>query len=233
MSTRKIKDGKVDGEKVYFKGHAQATYMSDGRTVEGAISELQSGNNSSGDAYYLDCGTDLSVTEGTIDLSEWDKLASARIITLRFGGFIYASFRRSTTVFNRTLSTTFISHFDNGILDLLFVSFQKESDSIAWAIENSKDPMNAYPKSSISLTVYTISPNIFYVWDEVASLDLSFAEEIPYFANEYTFQFTSGTTPTSLTLPDTIQWVNGAPNIEANKTYQVSIVNNIGLIVSV
>lgn len=37
MSTRKIKDGKVDGEKVYFKGHAQATYMSDGRTVEEAV----------------------------------------------------------------------------------------------------------------------------------------------------------------------------------------------------
>jgi hypothetical protein len=39
MSTRKIKDA-VDlstGEKVYYKGHAKATYMSDGRTVEDAI----------------------------------------------------------------------------------------------------------------------------------------------------------------------------------------------------
>lgn len=39
MSTRKIKDGKVDGEKVYFKGHAQATYMSDGRTAEEAVND--------------------------------------------------------------------------------------------------------------------------------------------------------------------------------------------------
>ena len=82
-------------------------------------------------------------------------------------------------------------------------------------------------------TTFTLTPNTFHVWDEVTSLDLSFADETAGVANEYVFQFTSGATPTSLTLPDTIQWVNGAPNIEANKTYQVSIVNNIGLIVSV
>ena len=82
-------------------------------------------------------------------------------------------------------------------------------------------------------TTFTLTPNTFHVWDEVATLDLSFCEEISGVANEFLFQFTSGATATSLTLPDTIQWVNGVPNIEANKTYQVSIVNNIGLIVSV
>lgn len=82
-------------------------------------------------------------------------------------------------------------------------------------------------------TTFAITPNTFHVWDEMSSLDLSFADEQAGVANEYIFQFTSGATTTSLTLPDTIQWVNGAPNIEANKTYQVSIVNNIGLIVSV
>lgn len=30
MSTRKIIDPKQNGEKVWLKGHAQATYMSDG-----------------------------------------------------------------------------------------------------------------------------------------------------------------------------------------------------------
>lgn len=37
MSTRKIIDVKQNGEKVWPKGHAQAIYMSDGRTVEDAI----------------------------------------------------------------------------------------------------------------------------------------------------------------------------------------------------
>lgn len=39
MITRKVKDA-VDlssGKKVYYKGYANATYLSDGRTVEDAI----------------------------------------------------------------------------------------------------------------------------------------------------------------------------------------------------
>lgn len=42
MATRKIKDAKdlSTNELIYFKGHAKATYMSDGRTVEDAINEI-------------------------------------------------------------------------------------------------------------------------------------------------------------------------------------------------
>lgn len=42
MSTRKIKDAKDlrDGSLIYFKGHAKATYMSDGSTVEDAIKNI-------------------------------------------------------------------------------------------------------------------------------------------------------------------------------------------------
>ena len=42
MSTRNIKDAKdlTTGELIYFKSHAQATFMSDGRTVEEAVSEI-------------------------------------------------------------------------------------------------------------------------------------------------------------------------------------------------
>lgn len=82
-------------------------------------------------------------------------------------------------------------------------------------------------------TAFALTPNTFHVWDEVAELDLSFADENVGVANEYLFQFESGATATSLTLPDTVQWVNGEPAIEPNKTYQVSIVNNIGLMVGV
>ena len=46
------------------------------------------------------------------------------------------------------------------------------------------------------------------------------------------FEFVSGETATTLTLPDTIKWAE-TPSIEANKIYQCSIVNNVGLIVGV
>lgn len=82
-------------------------------------------------------------------------------------------------------------------------------------------------------TNFMLTPNVFHVWGEVTSLTLNFQKGDQSITEEYIFQFTSGTTATTLTLVGEKQWVNGEPNIEPNKTYQISIVNNIGLIVSV
>ena len=47
---RKIKNAvnNTTGELIYFKGHAKATYMSDGSTVEDSINQLKN-NSGSGD----------------------------------------------------------------------------------------------------------------------------------------------------------------------------------------
>ena len=77
-------------------------------------------------------------------------------------------------------------------------------------------------------TTFTLTPNTFHVWDEVTALDLSFGEETEGMANEFLFQFTSGATATTLTLPDTIKWANDeVPTIEANMIYQVSILKGL------
>ena len=49
MATRNIKDAKdlSTGELIYFKGHAQATFMSDGRTVEEAINNIDTSGGES------------------------------------------------------------------------------------------------------------------------------------------------------------------------------------------
>lgn len=77
-------------------------------------------------------------------------------------------------------------------------------------------------------TTFTLTPNVFHVWDEVSSLDLSLAEEQAGVANEYLFQFTSGSTATTLTLPDSIKWANdAAPTILENMIYQISILKGL------
>ena len=77
-------------------------------------------------------------------------------------------------------------------------------------------------------TTFTLTPNIFHVWDEVATLDLSFGEETSGIANEYLFQFTSGATATTLTLPDDIKWANdSAPTIAENMIYQISVLKGL------
>lgn len=82
-------------------------------------------------------------------------------------------------------------------------------------------------------TTFALTPNVYHKWGEVTSLSLTLAtpsDDTVY--NEYMFEFVSGATATTLTLPDTVSWFT-TPSIEANKVYQVSIVNNVGLIVGV
>ena len=79
----------------------------------------------------------------------------------------------------------------------------------------------------------TIDPNIYYVWnDKMSNLTISLGPSVSGVTNEFSFQFTSGSTPTVLTLPSNIKWLDGkSPEIEANCTYQVSILNNLGVCV--
>ena len=84
-----------------------------------------------------------------------------------------------------------------------------------------------------SASTIEINSNTFYKFGEVASLNITLAsitDNTIY--NEYMFEFVSGTTATTLTLPDTIKWLE-TPTIESNKIYQCSIVDNIGILVGV
>ena len=81
-------------------------------------------------------------------------------------------------------------------------------------------------------TTYTLTPNTLHIWDSVASLDLAFGAVDNTIYNEFMFQFSSGSNPTTLILPDSIKWVS-TPVIDANKIYQCSVVNNVGVIASV
>lgn len=82
-------------------------------------------------------------------------------------------------------------------------------------------------------TTFTLPSNEFHIWGEVASLDLTLGTPEEGVYNEYMFEFVSGTTPTRITgLPATLKWPDDL-DIEANMRYQVSIVNDIGLIVGV
>ena len=100
------------------------------------------------------------------------------------------------------------------------------ADITAW---NGKADKVAIVNHGTSDTTFTLTPNIFHVWGTVASLTLTLATASTTTMDEFMFQFTSGTTATTLSLPSTVKWV-AEPEIEAGMTYQVSIVNNIAVI---
>lgn len=88
----------------------------------------------------------------------------------------------------------------------------------------------------------TLQPNVLCEMDVMKSLTVTLGE-VPAtwdsnihtsknFTPEYMLEFISGETPTNLTLPADVKFPE-EPTIEANKRYQLSIVNNIALLVGV
>ena len=87
-----------------------------------------------------------------------------------------------------------------------------------------------YPVVAMTASSAELSPNTFYRWGEIAAMSVTLATPSDTtITNEYCFEFVSGETATTLTVPSDIKWVQ-EPTIEAGKTYQVSILNGIGVI---
>ena len=113
---------------------------------------------------------------------------------------------------------------------------QTSLDKADTALQSHQDISGKANKISVvqtSASTIEINPNTFYKFGEVASLNITLAsitDNTIY--NEFMFEFVSGSTATTLTLPDTIKWLE-TPTIESNKIYQCSIVDNIGVLLGV
>ena len=72
-------------------------------------------------------------------------------------------------------------------------------------------------------TTFTLPPNQYHTWGEVASLTLTLGAETSGVANGYWFSFDSGDTATTLSLPETVQT---DIVVEPNTHYECMIVDN-------
>lgn len=146
MSTRQIKDAKdlTTNELIYFKGHAQATYMSDGRTVEEAVNSMSGGSGGSIDTSNLVTsininGQSKSPSSGVVDLGYVNKqLSTTTSSSMTLSPNIYY---RNTSTSLSSLTITLGSVSNNNILNEYFVEFTTRSSgttvslpsSIKWA----------------------------------------------------------------------------------------------------
>lgn len=138
MATRKIKDAKdlSTNELIYFKGHAQATYMSDGTTVEDAINGMGSGSS--------------------VDLSNYvtkEELATKQDVISDIG-----TIRANAANYKGTVNTIKIDNVTktgaSGIVDLGYIN-KKLTTSTATSM--SLSPNIYYRNSSTSLPSLTIT----------------------------------------------------------------------------
>lgn len=97
-----------------------------------------------------------------------------------------------------------------------------------WNVENLTAYKPMREVETIASDTNTLLPNVKYNFGEVSALTVEFDEANTSNRSEYSFTFTSGATPTVLTLPSSVQWANEL-TVEANKRYEISVVDNIGL----
>ena len=258
MSTRQIKDAKdlSTNELIYFKGHAQATYMSDGRTVEEAISNIGEGSNGdSSDFFYFDVfsviyenGYELdengNVSGVQFDASEYvsdietavfnhkfvitiDSLQIFNIEVEDFGG---PSFYVSATYYSMSLGTW----------KCITISFLRSSGEASLNVQDvlGGSGTSGYVGKQLSTSTsssMTLSPNIYYrnTSTSLSALTITLGSvSNSNILNEYFVEFTTRSSGTTVSLPSSVKWANGvAPTFENGKTYQISIVNNLGVCV--
>ena len=99
-------------------------------------------------------------------------------------------------------------------------------DYIEQHADNSGIPTLTIPDSTAE---QALAPNVLYFFEtRTSTLTLTLDTPIVGIANEYHFFIVCGTTAPTINFPSGIKW-NGenAPEIAADKTYEISILNNV------
>lgn len=117
------------------------------------------------------------------------------------------------------------------------------ADISSTVVSGGTDPVNSVAvigyagkkvsKTTVSGTSVTqaLTENTFYVFGTVSSLTVTLATPADAnIVNEYHFRFTSGSTATTLTLPQSVTMPSGW-TVAASKTYEISIVDGYGTVI--
>ena len=156
MSIRKIKDAKdlSTNELIYFKGHAQATFMSDGRTVEEVINSEGGSSSGSVTSVKID-GVSKYPSSGVIDLGYVNKqLITSTSSSMTLSPNIYY---RNTSTSLSTLTITLGSVSNSNIINEYFVEFTTSNAGATVSLPSSIKWTNGETPSFEAGTTYQIS----------------------------------------------------------------------------
>lgn len=112
------------------------------------------------------------------------------------------------------------------------VRFLQERLNAGKGITISDNTISSYIKveTTIPVTGY-FSPNVFYNLGQLTGEVTFNLQSYPTASDEFMIQFSTGDTAPTITWFAGVSWLGGsAPTINANKTYQVSVVNNLAVI---
>ena len=106
------------------------------------------------------------------------------------------------------------------------IFIKNDNDEIVYFSSQNK------PLIEFTDNVITLSPNIYYrKTNQSTELTIYLGTETNgTIMNEYLIEFTTLSNGTTISMPSSIKWSNGElPIFEPNSTYQISVVNNLGV----
>ena len=116
---------------------------------------------------------------------------------------------------------------DGNDYDLTQKDMKEIAEMAAGMVEVPSVVHGIVPRVEISDSEVTLEPNVFYVFPEMASLSITLGGEVDRsVVQEYKFRFISGTTPTTLSLPENII---GEIAVEANSIVELSIIDGFAV----
>ena len=229
MTTRKIKDAKdlSTNELIYFRGHAQATYMSDGRTVEDVVNNAGGGGTSDDIRYFTDFTVEqvkdacerFSLMSSNDITSLVNAMQANKIICVPYRdyekGYLIATCKYRTG----TQYTSSLSILENGIDYKLLYSHNPDElrgDGV-YPIK----PITYELIDNDSEFMEEVHDNATYILcNNVESLYVAPSTVMPIGC---TIKFMTGDNFT-LGIANEFMWANGViPNIEPNTMYELSI----------
>ena len=279
MANRNIKDAKdlSTNELIYFRGHAKATYMSNGATVEDAINNISNNGGSGADMtnYYTKEQIDNKgyiteipseyVTEtelngkgyATTSQVNAKQDAISDLSTIRSGAALGATALQSvpaeyvteTELNNKGYLTSIPSEYvtETELTNKSYATTSQvnaKQDTLVsgtniktingTSILGSGDIKTNKPLQTSTSTSMTLTPNVYHRNTSTTlsrlTITLGTASD-DTILNEYLVEFTTRSSGTTITLPSNVKWVNGTtPTFEKSTTYQISIVNNLGVV---
>lgn len=184
---------------------------------------------------YLTEHQDIS---GKVDISDFEEVSQSLLESVE---------NLSEEIFKRDFSTFSIdaqANSGDGVTYFTPDTHQIIKDGVNYGGSITAEEVQGTPDGDITLravtyiqdrtnsddTSFTLAPNYKYLFGEKASLSIALgAITDPTIVNHYMFEFISGSTATTLSLPASIKWTTDL-SIKPNKTYQISIENNLGVI---
>ena len=160
---------------------------------------------------------------GTIILDDDGNLSSATIS--RVGGIKVSSVNTSNVVVNSESTTA------GRYYPIVLNSDGKAIVNVPWS-----DTLNCQYRTTTNTSATTsisLEPNIMRKFSNVLAANLTItlaSASSTTTVNEYMIEFSFGSTLYQVTFPSTIKWAYGqTPTFKVNKTYQISIVNNLAV----